>query len=273
VPRPSSRLFLPVLVAVALVGACSDGGHGSAASTSTTLVDATSGQGTPDGAKPQASVVEAVKVLMLAESKLDRRASFALLSPDARVEFKSLADWTRRRLQLPTPVGFEVKGGKDEHTAVATVTYVPSLDPFKGLITTKEIETWTGVKVAGGWLLDAEPDVELVLPDEMKASDAAASWARAVQACDQAAAGKLQGVSILFGTSTQAGKLCGSTGTVQAGAPGPLTLGPAATEIVAQYSSDALSWARAVVISGPVRFVVVTAPIGEDWKVIGIADT
>jgi hypothetical protein len=50
-------------------------------------------------------------------------------------------------------------------------------------------------------------------------------------------------------------------------------LGPAATEIVAQYSSDALSWARAVVISGPVRFVVVTAPIGEDWKVIGIADT
>jgi hypothetical protein len=217
-------------------------------------------------------VVEALKVLLQAESQLDRSTSYAVLSPDARLEFKVLADWTRRRTQLPTPVRFEVKAGKDERTAVATITYVPSLDPFKGLVTTKEIETWTGVKVAGGWLLDGEPTVELVLPDESKAVDEAAAWARAVQACDQAAAAKLQGVSILFGTSTQAGKLCGSTGSVQAGALGPLTIGPVANDIIAQYTSDALTWARSVVISAPVRFVVVTAPIGENWKVIGIAD-
>jgi hypothetical protein len=213
-----------------------------------------------------------VKSLLQAEKGRDRQSSYNLLSAGARDEFTSLADWARRRDQLPTPLDFEVKAGKDAATAVATVTYAPSLDPFKGLVTSKEIETWTGVKVSGGWLLDGDPDVELVLPDVAGAVDVAKAWAQAVEACDQGAGHKLEGVSILFGTSTQAAKLCGSKGAVEVGGPGPLGTGTASTDIVSQYSSDALTWTRVVPVTAPVRFDVILAPIGSDWRVIGIAD-
>jgi hypothetical protein len=60
---------------------------------------------------------------------------------------------------------------------------------------------------------------------------------------------------------------------VKVGEVGPLESGPTSAELVAQYTDAALQWARVVPVEGPTApFKVVVAPIGSDWRVVGISD-
>ena len=76
-----------------------------------------------------------------------------------------------------------------------------------------------------------------------------------------------------YGTATGTDHLCRSKGTVTVGKVGPLEAGPSSADLIAQYSTDALSWARVVPVNAPTgHFTVVVAPLGQVWKIVGLSD-
>jgi hypothetical protein len=250
------------LLAVVLVG-CTSSDSSKAAKQSDTS------ENSPAARNPQPSVEQALDVLFTAEQRGDYGASYALLSTQGRREYATQARWQRRRTRLPAVAAFTVVADSNG-MATATVRHEPALDAFRGLTPAQERQTWKGRKERGGWLLDVDPRVTLALPNDGAARNAAQEWAQAVQRCDQTGARSLQAVDQLFGDATQASGLCGSPDAVAAEAVRDLAAGPEAADIVAQYSTDALTWARTVDITQPVTFRVVLAPLGDMWKVIGV---
>ncbi len=224
----------------------------------------------PDGAEPAPTPVEAVEALLTAERAGDHAASYALLAASARAALPSERDWQRQRDLLPPIRDFEVDAAATDGGRVEVVVdHEPRLDPFVGL-GARERQVWTAVETADGWLVAADPEREYLLPPDQGAADAARRWAEAVQDCDPAAAEPLEAVDILFGDVTAAGGLCGTDGAIEVGGVGPLVPGPAAQDIVDQYSTDAQLWARTVRVDGPASFGVVLAPLGDEWRVLAI---
>lgn len=221
---------------------------------------------------PHPSVRAALEALLAAEQREDHAASFKLLSTEGRTVYRDVADWTTRRNELPPITGFTIVDARGD-TTTALVEHTPGLDPFRGLSPAKERQTWKGRRERGGFLLDPDPEVEILLPAEAEAKRATEAWAGAVQACDEARARDLQAVAVLFGASEAAAKLCRSAGAVTTGRVLRLPPGPVSADVVAQYSADALEWARVVEVTGPVQaFHVVLAPMGDRWLVIGTYD-
>jgi hypothetical protein len=271
--------LVALVLFVALVAACNDDDQNDEGSTlpagpTTTAPPAAPGASVsdptaiPQGATPADTLEAAVQTLLTAEQGGDHATSYALLDAASRAEFPSPGDWERRRSQFPAMVSFRVERA-DDSGVVALVQHQPGLDPFLGLSET-ERQTWTGVHTSRGWLVDGEPDRVFVLPPDAAAATAAKAWLQAVQRCDQTGAGADQAVADLYGDVTKASGLCGSTGEIVTGAVGMLQSGPASSDIVAQYTTDALTWTRVVRVTAPVPFGVVMAPIGDTWKVLGL---
>ncbi len=254
-----------VLAAVALAG-CSSGGGGGGDGPSG---DGQAGAPAPEGATPEDSPEAAVAALLTAERSGDHAASYRLVSSAGRQDLDE-PGWARRRTEVPAVTGFEIER-VDGSAVVAVVDHEPGLDAFVGLRPGRERQTWQARREGGGWLVDAEPAVEPQYPPAGAAADGALAWARAVQACDQAAAAAHQAVDVLFGRPEAAAGLCGATATLAAGPPEPAPPGPATADLVAQFGPEALSWARVTPITGGVRpFSVVLAPIGSVWKVVAV---
>jgi len=216
--------------------------------------------------------------LLDAEKRSDRAASFPLLARSTRVELKDVADWAKRRQQLPPVTGFRVNpasegtAGDKAGKVVVVVEHAPALDSFRGLAFARESQTFTGERSGTGWLVVGEPEIQPEVPPEAKAVEAATAWVAAVQACDKERAASLQAVTTIFGTAAGAGGLCGKAGAITPGPVGRLSPGLASTDIVGQYSTDALDWARVVRITAPTAFGVVLAPIADGWKVLGVTE-
>ena len=157
---------------------------------------------------------------------------------------------------------------------MATVTHEPGLDPFVGLSPAEERQTWRGSRTGGGWLVDAAPKIEPVLPPDADAPAAARSWAAGDPGLRQGdSPDSARRVDEVFGISSNIGGLCGSTGAVTVGKARPLESGPTSAELVAQYTDAAFGWARVVPVEGPTEpFLVVLAPIGDEWRVVGVSD-
>lgn len=262
------------LAAVLVLSSCSgdgsdDGTEPPATSTSTTSsvpITAAVDQ------VPQPSAEDAVTAVLAAEQAGDRVGSFAVLSDAARRLYPDQAEWQDRRNELPVITGFTVEEVASDQVTVL-VEHTPGLDPFLGLSAARERQVWTAVAVDGGWLVDAEPDTEYVLPSDDDARAAALDWARSVQACDEEGAATQQALPKLYGASTQLATFCGADGEAVAGPVADLEAGPASADIVSQYSSDALIWARSVVVTISGGSVTVSlAPIGDVWKVMGVSD-
>ena len=267
----STRVAACVAVALLLFGtaACTDDGSGEGSSTTSTTPAPASGP----AATPKPSLAAAVEALLGADQSGDSTTSYRLLDDASRRKIGDEADWADLRSELPPITGFEVTAGDEDDVVVATVTHEPGLDPFVGLSPAEEHQTWRGTRTAGGWLVDAAPKIEPVLPSDADAPAAARTWAQAIQSCDKALARLGQAVDEVFGISANIGELCGSTGAVTVGKVGPLESGPTSAELVAQYTDAALGWARVVPVEGPTApFLVVLAPIGDDWRVVGVSD-
>jgi hypothetical protein len=265
-----------MLVGVLLMSAsaaCSGEGPGQARtprSTPTSSVPATTEAGV--AATPRATPAEALDALLRSELLADHATSFRLLDRSGREQYRDVAEWTRRRVQLPAIIDFSVER-EEGRRVVALVHHRPGLDPFTGLSAARERQTWTASRSSDGFLLGAEPEVEYLLPPEAEATEVVLQWAQAVQACDQNVAESKQAVRPLYGVSVGAGRLCGSTAPLATGEVTRLDGGPRSAELVAQYSTDALAWARVVPLRGPEPEVkVVVAPIGESWQVVGVYD-
>ena len=262
---PGLRVMMPLATAAAVMGAtiagCSTTSHHTTRAPARSATEASS--------TPQPSTVAAVDALLGAEQRGDHGASFALLSADSRQVYPDVDAWAKHRSQLPAITGFQVTGGADAGEALATVTHRPGLDPLVGLSPAEDRERWHGRRVGGGWLVGADPDVMFVLPPDRTAVDAATAWAAAVQHCDQAGANALQAVTVLYVTGSPP-SLCGSSGPISVGELTRLPPGPVSKDVVAQYGTRALSWARAIPVTAPVQLTIIVAPIGSQWKVLGL---
>ena len=277
-PSAAARSAACTVLACLLVfgAACSSGSSSSTSSTAPPpTATTTSGPhvAAAPGTSPQPTLADTVRRLLAAEQRKDHAASYRLLDQAARAELRDVADWTKRRGQLPPITGFTVHAAATADTVVADVDHVPGLDPFVGLSPAHERQTWHGAAEGGGWLADAEPTVAYVLPAEAKIAAVVRSWTSTIQACDQAAARSFEAVAQVYGTADGASKLCHSKGPLTIGAVARLDPGPASSDLVNQYSSDVLDWARRVPVSGPIpTFSVIVAPLGDGWKVLGVSD-
>ncbi|MDP9387500.1 MAG: hypothetical protein M3Q48_06115, partial [Actinomycetota bacterium] len=220
-------------------------------------------------ADPAARPRAAVEAFLGAEQAGDHLASYRLLSGPARREL-SPAAWGRQRSELPAVTGFEVERVEGS-VVVAVVRHEPGLDPFIGLSPAAERQRWQARREGGGWLLEATPAVEPLLPPDDTAPAAALAWAGALQGCDAEKARGHQAVAVLYGTSDVPATLCRRDAALAVGPPERLAGGPSSQELVAQYGTEALEWARAVAVLGGERpFHVVLAPIGSVWQVVGV---
>lgn len=209
---------------------------------------------------------------MAAEQQGDHAASFALLNDTARRAYKDEPDWADRRTELPAITGFKIEKTSGDQV-IALVEHEPGLDPFIGLSAAQERQTWKTEKADGGYLANAEPDVEYVLPPDTEAKAAATSWVSVVQACDEKAATAMQALPEIFTKSLKASTICKADGDIRAGAVENLDAGPESSDIVAQYSTDALIWARVVPVTvGDISVKVALAPIDDVWKVMAVFD-
>lgn len=230
-------------------------------------------------ATPRASAAEALQALLAAEQRGDHETSYRLLSPAGRKQYPDQSDWKKRTTQLPPITSFTIdgKGSSQRRGNVATISaevrHKPGLDPFIGLSAGSERQTWVLRRQSSGWLVDPDPAVAYDLPPASRAGPAALSWARAVQACDKSAAARLQAVQDLYGSAAGAAALCRSKGAVTVGKVGPLEAGPSSADLIAQYSTDILAWARVVPVAAPSgHFSLVMAPLGDGWKIVGLTD-
>jgi hypothetical protein len=262
-----------VCVAVALLvfgaAACSDDGHHESAGTTTTTPATDRGP----AATPRSTLAGAVTELLAAEQRGDHERSYRLLTADSRRRVGSETKWARLRTELPAITGFTIGHGTGGDEVVATVQHQPGLDPFVGLSPGEEHQTWKGTRRGSGWLVDAAPRIVPVFPSEQAAPEVVRRWATAVQACNKSIARLAQGVDDIYGLSTGASQLCGSKGAVRVGSVQKLESGPTSADLVAQYTDDALQWARVVPVLAPTTpFKVIVAPIGHDWRVVGVSD-
>jgi hypothetical protein len=262
-----------VCVAVALLvfgaAACSDDGHHESAGSTTTAP----AQGTGPASTPRSTLAGAVTELLSAEQHGDHQRSYQLLTADSRKQVGSETKWARLRTGLPAITGFEVGHGADGDQVVVTVQHQPGLDPFVGLSPGEERQVWRGTKQPTGWLVDAAPRIEPVLPSQAAAPEVVRKWATAVQACNKSLARLAQAVDEIYGLSTGAEHLCGAKGAVRVGSVEKLESGPTSAELVAQYTDDALQWSRVVPVLAPTTpFKVIVAPIGSEWRVVGVSD-
>ena len=202
----------------------------------------------------------------------DHAASFRFVLHRADQPYSTLARWSRHRQGLPGIIGFTVQPGTSADQAIAVVDHTPGLDPFVGLSPAHDHQTWRAMRAGGGYLLYEDPEIAPDLPSDAGAAPAAQAWVAAVQRCDQRAASALQAVTPLFDSTSTTPKLCHVAGAITTAATAPLAAGPASADIVAQYTTDALAWPRVVQVDAPLRFAVVLAPIGQQWKVLGITD-
>jgi hypothetical protein len=224
--------------------------------------------------RPQPSAQAALEALLTAEQRNDHEASYPLVVHGPSQSFPTAAKWADARRDLPNITGFRVEKAAGDATEVAAVVdHEPQLDPFVGDVPAHERQVWKAHRAGDGWLLDQEPDVEPQYPDDQGAVDVARDWFTTVQRCDEKAAAAFQGVKTLFNSLSSDVRVCGATGapTIDSKVM-PLPDGPISADIVAEYDTGALGWARVVDVTAPVQMSIVLAPIGDAWKVIGLGD-
>jgi len=300
VPRTGTRNRRPLqfLAVAALVGCgvalglalarLGDGGDGATEPVTTTRVagpgdaDADALAPLPEPGPPVApsaagNAEQAVAGYLTAEARGDFAASYDFLSAADRVTYPSAAAWVGAHADLPTVTAFAVEqvgqveqveqtGG--EQAKVTTLTgYEPGLDQVLGLVPSRGRAIWTAVEEDGVWrVLLAESTVEPLYPPDDAAADAAIAWASARIACEPT--GELE--SGLLGVPSLAAQLCGRGGAAELGDVAPLASTEPATALVSAYGPEVTEWARVVPVLSPIPQQVVLAPIGAEWRVVGV---
>jgi hypothetical protein len=279
-PRRTKTIWLVIGALALITSACSTKDKATVEPHASSTAPSSTGTTAPGRSPtPRATPAEAVQALLTAERRGDHATSYRLLSPQGLARYNELFKWKKRRSEVPPITSFTIRtsnagpGKSTSNTVVVEVRHKPGLDPFIGLSAARELERWNVHHQGSGWLVDADPSVTYLLPSDAKAASAAEQWARTVQSCDERRATALQAVDELYGTSAVAARLCRSKGTVTAGKVGRLEAGPSSSDLIAQYSTDALSWARVVRISARSgSFGLVMAPLGQVWKPLGLSD-
>jgi hypothetical protein len=214
-------------------------------------------------AAPAGSPEEAVQRYVTAEAAGDDAASFALLSDDERRRVGSLAAWADEASDR-LPIDRIDHVTLDGSTVVTEATLAARLDETGFVPGAARIE-WRPVHVEGGWLISpSATTVTPHLPDDDGARAAVQTWLDARRSGQTT--GQYEGN--LLGQPTLVERV--SSAALRAGAPTHLESSPDPQVAINAFGPDASRFVRAVPVDGVGRLVVLAAPLGDAWKVVGI---
>jgi len=238
------------------------------------------GSATPQPLRPPPAGADrtptaAVTAYLLARSRTDAGASYALLSPASRRTYLSEAGWLDALPDLPPPVAFAVTGEKSvggSTQVTVDVRRTPTLNSFVGFVPAHAAEVYRAESTAAGWRVDAEPvSVRPELAPDGRATADVTAWLARVAACDGAGAAPRQVSPDLLGDDSLPGMICSTHARLTAGAVQPMVGTPATAPFLAAFGPDLGGWARLVPVVGPGRQLLVgVAPLGSSWRVFGI---
>jgi len=224
-----------------------------------------------------ASASAAVAAFLSAERDGDTATGFRLLTTGDRDAAGSSEAWAASQAERPRPIAVQVTSERgalgDPGVDVAVVvTRQPALDPFTGFVSARADQMWRALQENGAWRVRAEPvEDDPVLPPVDAATTPVATWVRALASCDLAGAARLQGGLQLYGSFDLVGTPCRERGAWTAGEPVGVDSAPDVQPLIEAYGPDVPSWTRLVPVQGPhTRFFVAVAPVGDDWRVIGV---
>jgi len=219
----------------------------------------------------------ALAALLLAEQERTPEQGWEVLDARARVRHPTPASWARARSGRPVPLSFEIVGrvtAPDGAVDVrAVITNAPSLDPFGGLVTAESEVVWRARQEPGGWRVAAEPEsTHLRLPSDDGATTSVRAWVDATASCDDGRARAVQAVDPLYGPVDLIAMPCRRPASWSVGTPRALSDSPDTFTLQAAFGADVAAWGRVVLVeaaAGP-RFFVAVAPVGSQWKVMGV---
>ncbi len=213
----------------------------------------------------------AVSGFLTAEANGDFAGSYAFLATADHETFPDPAFWVQSHGNFPVVTGFRVEDVASEGgtAQVSTLTgYRPGLDEILGLVTARARSTWSTVQENGVWrvVFSTSTDERLYPGDAAAAAAVARQWAERRIACQPS--GELE--ASLKGSPFLARDLCQADGELQLGGPSQLSQLDDTTPFISAYGPEVMRWARTVPILSPQPMQVVLAPVGADWKVMGV---
>ncbi len=244
------------------------------------VTSASSADSAATPAEEPASAEAALTSFLSAVTEAQPAGAYALLDRTSRRRFPTAASWVRAQADLPSPVAFEMgpsrAGFASDGEVIeieVTATHRPSLDATNGLVPGRSKGLWQVRREPGGWRVGAEPiSVSPVLPPDTDAPDTVRAWVEQLQTCDRRRPLALQVGSYLYGPAELVGAPCAKPGAWSVGGPLALDRATDANDFVAAFGPAVGAWARAVPVDGPgSRFLAVVAPLGDAWRVIGVA--
>lgn len=217
---------------------------------------------------PAGSPTEAVEQFLTAEAAGDFETSYTLLTASQRSQYGSAASWASAHADFLPVTGHEILDAGDDRVT-AEVEYRSGLDEVVGLVPARARVEWVVVQESGGWLVDFDAAaLEPLHPDDATAPDAVAEWAQAHQDCTEPE--QYEGALVATGDLVRAiESLCDSRAAITTGDATVLDEFDASA-FVSAFGTDALSWARAIELRGPVELTVVVAPVEDRWLVVGL---
>lgn len=212
--------------------------------------------------------------------------SYLLLDSASLRLYPSVAEWTAAQADRIAPASFELgdtsaatnPGGAPVSPGSVDVavnaTHLPSLDPFRGLVPGRSRSSWRAVAEDGRWRVGADP-VSFVpeLPPDSSAPPVVSAWLARLAECDAAGAAALQVEGQFYGPPTLVRAPCesGRAGWT-VGSPSGLDRAPDARAFLAAFGPGVGTWARLVPVKGPASgFLAAVAPVGDTWRVLGVA--
>ncbi len=210
----------------------------------------------------------------------DLTSAYALLDGPSLQRYASTAAWARAQADRAPISAFELGGSRPAFVAGGEVaeievwaTHRPSLDAVRGLVPARSRSLWQVRMEQGRWRVGAEPlVVSPTLPPDAAADDVVRAWLQRLQACDRPGAAVLQASTYLYGPASLVGEPCARPAGWEVGDTGGLDQAGDQRDFVAAFGPAVATWARAVPIRTPAhRFLVVVAPLGDTWRVMGVA--
>ncbi len=224
---------------------------------------------------PDARAALALMLQSMVEGKPE--LAYGILDSISVQRFPSLSSWVAAQADGGLPMAYEIgpgrQQGEDAVDFEVLASHEPSLDPFRGLVPSRSQSVWHVQREQGRWRVGAEPLSQVaILPPDATAPEVVRVWVSRLAVCDQAGAAAFQVGNHLYGPTALADSPCETRGSWTVEQPVSLDNAPDPKAFLAAFGPDARSWARLVPVRGPgVRFFAAVAPLGEAWRVMGVA--
>ena len=230
----------------------------------------------PAAIEEPGSAESALRQFLDAEIARRSDVSFALLDDRTATRFGTVAAWQSQRANRLLPESFTVTSTTPTASG-ADVTIearrTPAITPLNGLVPAQSTEIWRVDNGSGRWRVQSgQPaDVRPVLPSDAAAVDVARAWLAAAEACEQPAMAASQLGGALLGSPALAAAPCDRPESFSASGDAVVLAEQSnSTVFVSAFGPGVGRWARAVAVDGDPRFTIVLAPLGDEWRVMGL---